>query len=145
MLTAAEVRRWTAGTDEGVEVAATVGLGLPVYAAVSPEEAEREGRAAVGTINVLVVVPAPLSDAALVNAVVTVTEAKVQALVEAGVAGTGTSSDAVCVACPLPSGLPAGEVEPYGGPRSLWGARIARAVHRAVADGTEDWLALRSR
>jgi adenosylcobinamide amidohydrolase len=149
MLTAADVRHWTAGADGGVEVAATVGLGLPVYAAVSPEEAEREGRAAVGTINVLVVVPAPLSDAALVNAVVTVTEAKVQALAEAGVAGTGTSSDAVCVACPvapgLPWGLPAGEVEPYGGPRSLWGARVARAVHRAVADGTEDWLALRSR
>ena len=72
------------------------------------------------------VVPAPLSDAALVNAVVTVTEAKVQALAEAGMAGTGTSSDAVCVACPfapgLPSGLLDGEVEPYGGPRSLWGA-----------------------
>ena len=50
MLTAADVRRWTAGTDEGVEVAATVGLGLPVYAAVSPGEAVREGRAAVSSI-----------------------------------------------------------------------------------------------
>src|SRR5947209_4197911 len=63
MLTAADVRRWTAGTDEGVEVAATVGLGLPVLAAVPPEVAELEGRAAVGTINILVVVPAALSDA----------------------------------------------------------------------------------
>nr|MBA3906853.1 adenosylcobinamide amidohydrolase [Pseudonocardiales bacterium] len=85
----------------------------------------------------------PLSDAALVNAVVTATEAKVQALAEAGVPGTGTSSDAVCVACP--SSPPPGETGLYGGPRSLWGARVARAVHAAVAEGTADWLALRPR
>ena len=89
MLTAADVRRWAAATDEGVEVAATVGLGLPVHAAVPAEVAALEGARRVGTINVLAVVPAPLSDAALVNAVVTATEAKVQALAEAGVAGNG--------------------------------------------------------
>lgn len=138
MLTAADVRRWTSAADGGVTVAATVGLGLPVLAAVPPEVAAREGAASVGTINVLVVVPAPLSDAALVNTVVTATEAKVQALAEAGIEATGTSSDAVCVACPLSAGA---EPEPYGGPRSLWGARVARAVHRAVARGAADWLA----
>ena len=138
MLTAADVSRWTRADDEGVTVAATVGLGLPVPAAVPPEVAAREGAEPVGTINVLVVVPAPLSDAALVNAVVTVTEAKAQALAEAGLRATGTSSDAVCVACPEPGGV---ELEPYGGPRSLWGARLARAVHAAVAEGTADWLA----
>ncbi len=37
-----------------------------------------------GTINIVVAVPVPLSDAALVNAVVTATEAKTQALLEAG-------------------------------------------------------------
>ena len=137
MLTAADVSRWTSADDEGVTVAATVGLGLPVLAAVPPEVAAREATEAAGTVNVLVVVPAPLSDAALVNAVVTATEAKAQALAEAGLGATGTSSDAVCVACPQPHG---GEPEPYGGPRSLWGARIARAVHRAVAEGTADWF-----
>ena len=137
MLTAADVRRWSGADDEGVEVAATVGLGLPVYAAVPVDLAALEAAPPAGTINVLVVVPAPLSDAALVNAVITVTEAKVQALAEAGVDGTGTSSDAVCVACPDARGP---DAEPYGGPRSLWGARIARAVHRAVAEGTADWL-----
>ncbi len=137
MLTAADVRRWTSADDGGVAVAATVGLGLPVLAAVPPEVAAREGAEPVGTINVLAVVPAPLSDAALVNAVVTVTEAKAQALTEAGLRATGTSSDAVCVACPV-----AGTREPeaYGGPRSVWGARLARAVHAAVAEGTADWL-----
>ena len=138
MLTAADVRRWAAATDEGVEVAATVGLGLPVHAAVPAEVAALEGGPRVGTINVLAVVPASLSDAALVNAVVTATEAKVQALAGAGVPGTGTSSDAVCVACPVS----AGALEPYGGPRSPWGARLARAVHAAVAGGTAGWFAV---
>jgi len=67
-----------------------------------------------------------------------VTEAKTQALAEAGVPGTGTSSDAVCIACPAAE--PAGPVEPFGGPRSPWGARAARAVHRAVAAGAAGWV-----
>ncbi len=137
MLTAADVSRWTRGEDGGVVAAATVGLGLPVPAAVPAEVALAETLPRVGTINVLAVVPAPLTDAALVNAVVTATEAKTQALVEAGVPGTGTSSDAVCIACPA---VAAG-AEPYGGPRSTWGSRLARAVHAAVAEGTRDWLA----
>ena len=146
MLTAADVTRWTLADDETVLAAATVGLGLPVLAAVPSAVAAREAAEPVGTVNVLVVVPAPLSDAALVNAVVTATEAKVQALVEAGLRATGTSSDAVCVACPVPPGhQPGGDepggLEPYGGPRSPWGARIARAVHAAVAEGTADWFA----
>jgi adenosylcobinamide amidohydrolase len=137
MLTAADVSRWTRADAEGVTVAATVGLGLPVLAAVPAEVAAREAAEPAGTVNVLVVVPVPLSDAAIVNAVVTATEAKAQALAEAGLRATGTSSDAVCVACPDPAGE---EPEPYGGPRSLWGARIARAVHAAVAQGTADWF-----
>jgi len=48
------------------------------------------------------------------------------------VPGTGTASDAVVVVWP-PS-LPA---EPFAGPRSTWGARIARAVHAAVHRGLE--------
>ena len=61
----------------------------------------------------------------------TVTEAKAQALWEAGVAGTGTPSDAVAVLCP-----PSGPAEAFGGPRSRYGSRLARAVHRAVLDGS---------
>jgi adenosylcobinamide amidohydrolase len=139
MLTAADVRCGTSATDEGVLVASTVGLGLPVWAAMPADAAAREAGERVDTINILVVAPVPLADAALVNAVVTATEAKTQALTEAGVSGTGTSSDAICVACPEPR--EGEEVEPYGGPRSTWGARIARAVHAAVAAGTADWYA----
>ena len=72
----------------------------------------------------------PLRDAACVNAVMTATEAKTQAVLEAGFRATGTATDAICVAAPA-----AGEPEDFAGPRSLWGARIARAVHAAVHAG----------
>jgi adenosylcobinamide amidohydrolase len=131
MMTAKDVAEATTATAGGVDVVATVGLGWPVWAVEAEAGAEAgAGRSTPGTINLLVVVPVPLPDAALVNAVATVTEAKVQALLEAGVDGTGTASDAVCVAAPV--GAPA---DRYGGPRSRWGGRIARAVHRAVLDG----------
>jgi adenosylcobinamide amidohydrolase len=65
-----------------------------------------------------------------VNAVMTVTEAKAQALFEAGVPGTGTASDAVCIVC-----RPDGAAEPFAGPRSRVGAPLARAVHTAVRRG----------
>jgi adenosylcobinamide hydrolase len=127
LLTAAPVDRWVAASDGGVDVVATVGVTRPTWAA-DTEAAHAEW--APGTINVVAFVPVRLSDPALVNAATTATEAKAQALVEGGVTGTGTASDAVCVVCP-----PGGPVEPFGGPRSVWGARLARAVHRTVVDG----------
>lgn len=127
MLTSADVREHCSGADEGVEVFATVGLGQPILAA-APEE----GRvpSLVGTINIVAVVPERLADAALVNAVATATEAKVQALHDVGLEATGTPTDAVCILCPE-EGNPAS----FGGPRSRWGSRLARAVHAAVLSG----------
>lgn len=126
MITAAPVLDVRGAADGGVGCAATVGVTSPTWAAAP--DADRSPRAP-GTINLLCLVPAPLADAALVNAVVTATEAKAQALLAGGVAGTGTASDAIVVCCP-----PGGD-EPYGGPRSTWGARLARAVHAAVTAG----------
>jgi adenosylcobinamide amidohydrolase len=140
MLTAADVRTRTRAHDGGVHVVATVGLGVPVLAAAGPRQIAGESPSLAGTINLLVVLPVPLTDAALVNAVLTATEAKTQALVEHGVPGTGTSSDSVCIACPVPRSR-SEPVEPFGGSRSRWGWRLARAVHRAVGDGTAGWLA----
>lgn len=131
-LTAAPVAEVASAEDGGVRCDATVGISVPTWAAAQDGSWSRW---AAGTINLMCWVPAPLSDAALANALVTVTEAKVQALVEAGVPGTGTASDAVAVCCPP------GGTEPYGGPRSPWGARLARAVHAAVATGTARFLA----
>ncbi len=168
MMTAALVERYTAAADGGAEAVATVGLGVPTWAAApegvpdpglpaAPESGREPKREAVragdvrvcdageraprpGTINILVAVPVAFSDPALVNAVMTVTEAKTQALLEAGFPCTGTASDAVCVAV-----REDGPAEAFGGPRSVWGARIARAVHRAVLDGARDWRTWRAR
>lgn len=137
LLTAVDVTRHHLAADDGVHAAATVGLSSPTWAAAPDGHFRRELPAAttVGTINIVVAVPARLCDAALVNAVVTATEAKTQALREAGVQATGTASDAVVVHCPAD-----GPTEAYGGPRSLFGARIARAVYAAVLDGSREWI-----
>src|SRR5690606_7435281 len=112
--------------DEGVQAWATVGVSVPTWAA-APDGAISEW--VPGTINVVVHVPVALSGAAMVNAVMTVTEAKSQALFEAGVPGTGTATDAVCVLTPT-----SGPREDFAGPRSTWGGRLGRAVYAAVAE-----------
>ena len=124
LLTAAPVDDWVHTTDADVEVVATIGVTRPTWAA-DVDGAHGDWRP--GTINLVAFVPVRLSEAALVNAVLTATEAKAQALVERGVPGTGTASDAVCIVCPTD-----GDAERFGGPRSPWGARLARATHRAV-------------
>jgi len=128
MLTAAQVRQARGGFDGGVEVLATVGLSHPILAA-APDDA-RAAALVAGTINIVATVPEKLTDAALVNAVATVTEAKTQALLDAGLNATGTATDAVCILCPDD-----GRMATFGGPRSTWGARLARAVHAAVLAG----------
>ncbi|TMQ86110.1 adenosylcobinamide amidohydrolase [Actinomadura soli] len=160
MLTAASVSRTMRRDDEGASVSATVGLRVPTWAAAPAGSADPElapihldggtppppplrsiGEApsswTPGTVNIVVAVPVPLSDAALVNAVVTATEAKAQALLEAGYPCTGTASDAICVAATTVGGAQ----EDFAGPRSTWGSRIARAVHAAVHAGALDYAA----
>ncbi|MCL3997701.1 adenosylcobinamide amidohydrolase [Streptomyces lavenduligriseus] len=128
LMTAADVRAYGHASDGGVEAVATAGLGVRGWAA-SPAEGTAVA-AGPGTINILVALPVALTDAALVNAVATATEAKVQALLGAGYDCSGTPTDAVCVAARSPRA--GAEVHAFAGPRSLWGARLARAVHRAV-------------
>ena len=126
MLTAVDVRDVVHESDGGVRVSVTTGLGgYPTWAAAPDATGTR-----VGTINAVCWLPVRLSDAALVNAVATVAEAKAQAMFEAGVPGTGTATDATVLLCPLD-----GPAESYGGPRSAIGAPLARAVHAAVAAG----------
>jgi len=127
LMTAADVRAYWSGMDGGVEVVATVGLSTPTLAAAPPDP---RPLSLVGTINIVAAVPERLSDAGLVNMVATVTEAKAQALGDAGLQATGTPTDAVCIVCP-----DEGSTHNFGGPRSTWGARLARAVHQAVLMG----------
>jgi adenosylcobinamide amidohydrolase len=131
MLTAASVERVAAAEHGDVRVEATVGLSHPVWAAAGDNEGTDRDLVA-GTINVVAFLPTPHGDAALANALCTVTEAKTQALLDAGVPGTGTPSDAVTVLCPIGAA-----VEVFGGPRSTYGAPLARAVYDAVRGGIE--------
>ncbi|MFJ1613532.1 adenosylcobinamide amidohydrolase [Streptomyces sp. NPDC088251] len=130
LMTAADVTAYTVAADGGVTATATCGLGVRGWAAAPAEDTGEPPRP--GTVNIVVVLPTALSDAALVNAVATATEAKVQALLEAGLDCSGTPTDAVCIAAPSPE---PGAGEPFAGPRSRWGARLARAVHAAVLEG----------
>jgi adenosylcobinamide amidohydrolase len=127
LLTAASVDRHTLAEDDGALATATVGLTIPTWAAAADGDGTPWHP---GTVNIVAWVPVRLSLSALVGAVGTATEAKVQALAAAGVPGTGTASDAVAIACPAD-----GPVERFAGVRSTWGARLARAVDAAVGAG----------
>jgi adenosylcobinamide hydrolase len=134
MLTAAPVAEFREAAVGGALALATVGIGHPLAAAGSrPREVP-----APGTINLLVVVDEPLTDAGLVGALQTAVEAKAQALAAervpaANAAGyaTGTATDAICVACP------AGALVPFAGPVTRVGADLARAVLEAIRSGAE--------
>ncbi|MFF5447101.1 adenosylcobinamide amidohydrolase [Streptomyces sp. NPDC012888] len=128
LMTAADVRAYGSAEDGSVEAVATAGLGVRGWAA-SPL-AGTLAPTAPGTINIIAALPVALTDAALVNAVATATEAKVQALLDAGYDCSGTPTDAVCIAARDPR--PGHEPQAFAGPRSLWGSRLARAVHQAV-------------
>jgi adenosylcobinamide hydrolase len=127
LLTAVDVREVVHRADGGVLASVTTGLGgHPTWAAApEPVAVPRPG-----TINAVCWLPVRMSDAALVNAVATVAEAKAQAMFEAGVPGTGTCTDATVLLCPVH-----GPAERFGGPRSPIGAALARAVHGAVRAG----------
>jgi adenosylcobinamide hydrolase len=138
VMTAARVDRATEHAEPGAARAiATVGIGVPLAAA---------GRRlrevpAVNTINILVLCEAPLTDAALVYAVQTATEAKAQALADAGIAAanhdgpaTGTATDSICIAARP------GASEPFAGPMAPAGIAIARCVHTAVYAGARAFV-----
>jgi adenosylcobinamide amidohydrolase len=133
MLTAADVRAGVLRDRGLAHAVATVGIGQPLAAA---GQRPRPIPPRAGTINVLIVVEAALTDAALVTAVQTATEAKAQALADAGVLAlnhsghaTGTATDAICIAAPI------GDRVRFAGPSTPVGAAIALAVHSAVRSG----------
>jgi adenosylcobinamide hydrolase len=118
---------------DGVRVAATVtvGLSVPVAAGITPPVVWLPS-----TINVIVVLDASFDRAVAVNGVITITEAKVGALVEAGVTtaegvpATGTVTDAAVIAW-----TGRGPRLPYLGPGTTAGRCVARVVRQAVGRG----------
>ena len=146
MFTAVDLGGSVSVDCDGVSVDATVGISHPTWAADPAAVPEATGVPDVtdvtdvtdipdepdvpGTINLVVQMPVVLDPGAAVNAVMTATEAKVQALRDRGVPGTGTATDAVTVVW-----LSGGAPERFAGPRSRWGSRLGQAVYRAVWAG----------
>ncbi len=126
LLTAADVSNAQRHATTNVTVDATVGVSKPTWAA-DPDGGWNEWSA--GTINLVIQLDVALDQAAAVNAVMTATEAKTQAMIEAGIPGTGTASDAIVLAWPIADGV---RVERFAGPRSNVGSQVAIAVHAAI-------------
>ena len=99
----------------------------------NPNERIQVRKVGAGTINIILVVDADLSDGGMVNAVITATEAKSAALIELGHSFTGTNTDAVVVA------RIGGEYYEYAGPASELGSRIWHAVKKGVRESLEKW------
>ena len=76
-----------------------------------------------------------MHDTGLANAIITATEAKSAALMDCKVRGTGTTSDAIAVICPI------GKGEKYAGTATDIGICLARAVRGAVAESVLKWYA----
>ena len=116
--------------DVVVGLAITAGYSNRIAAGLTPPVVLRPG-----TINIILLIDAHLSAAAMVNAVITATEAKTailqdwQLLTSDGHVATGTSTDAVVVAC-----TGRGPKLPYAGPVTPVGATIARLVRMGLAE-----------
>src|SRR5439155_1049046 len=114
----------------------TVGLSNRVAAGSTPIAAW-----APSTINAIVIVDGAPEPAALVNAVMTVTEVKTALLADAevrcddGRVASGTSTDAVVVAA-----TGRGTRRRFGGPISDFGWVVARAARSALGAGIRRWM-----
>lgn len=139
LLTGARTDGATVGEERtgGIAALAVATVGLSNRMAAGREPVRRWMP---GTINTIVVVDANPESAALVNAVITVTEVKALLLHDAGFrdaaggAVSGTSTDAVVIAATGRGGRPR-----FGGPASELGWSIAQAVRAALEPGIRAW------
>jgi len=88
----------------------------------------------IGTINVIVVVEGRVSRSGMLNAIITVTEAKSKALIEMGYDFTGTNTDAVVILA-----TQRGKYYRYGGAASELGRKVWRTVNDAVKESLKKW------
>ncbi|WP_157729613.1 adenosylcobinamide amidohydrolase [Tumebacillus algifaecis] len=139
MMTAADVddvvERAASGDQFRLQSYVTAGVGNAARAGVARKT--YPGYRA-GTINIIVAIDGRLTEAALINAVITITEAKAAALQDSGVTihdgsgrfATGTTTDAVIVAAtqnPLYEGI-----HQYAGLATELGSAIADTVYQSL-------------
>jgi len=119
LLTAVSMRSLCILSYEFITVFVTAGVSNP-----NPDHPH-----APGTINIIITSRERLCDAALIETIITATEAKAHALAEMGRSFTGTTTDAVVVACE-------GEevVHQYAGTLTEAGRRVYEAVRFGVKE-----------
>ena len=137
LLTAVKLRkaRLTCLQADGLSVGAlvTAGVSNAACAGVTPPYSY-----SAGTINVILILDANLTRAAMLNAVITATEAKCAVLQEmnirtsGGDPATGTSTDTVTIAV-----TGRGNLQSYAGPVTTPGWLIARALRQSLRESLE--------
>ena len=151
MMTAASMQsfRMKQSTCEDIAVSAVVTSGLANAKRIGEPAEWRyvdENLPKPGTINVITVIDAALTPAAMVEAVMMATEAKSACLQALGIQGprsgqpaTGTGTDAVAVA-----GNPAGRRVIYCGKHVLLGEILGRVVMGALQSSLSGWVPVES-
>ena len=124
---------------EGLRASAVVTVGLSNALRVGDPPGPGP---AVGTINLLLRLSIPLSDAALVEAVALAAEARTAAVLESGWASsrsaapaTGTGTDCIAIAAPLGP-----DPAPWCGKHTAAGSALGAAALTAVEEATALWL-----
>jgi iron complex transport system ATP-binding protein len=128
---------------KGLSVATlcTAGIGNPGVAGLPISKVIDQSKQ--GTINLILLIDGNLTDPAMVNAVITATEAKTRALFKANIClpggepVTGTTTDSIIVAC-----TGRGEKLRYAGTGTDSGYLIGRTVYEAVLQGVNIYISL---
>ncbi len=120
-----------------VLVTAGVGNAVDITGHSSPDQIRR-----ISTINTMLFVDAHLTDGALVNACMSATEAKTQALSKLGIKdkatqtlATGTSTDSLLIAA-----TQQGEATPYAGSGTLLGKGIGQMIYEATQKAIHNYF-----
>lgn len=133
MMTSRALIHHRMASDGVVSCVATVGLG----------NAERVGhrrtypRAGYGTINIILLINAGLTEPAQIEALTIAAQARTAAVIETGLSlptglATGTGTDCIAIACDP------GDIG-FAGTHTELGEAIGRAIYRAVLAGAQDW------
>ncbi|MEX2416734.1 MAG: adenosylcobinamide amidohydrolase [Paenibacillaceae bacterium] len=112
-----------------VVVTAGVGNAVDITAETQPEAVRR-----IGTINTMLFIDGHLTDGALVNAMLSASEAKTKAMHDmqikdrlTGTVATGTSTDSLLIAC-----TQRGTATPYAGSGTVIGKRLGQLIYQAL-------------
>jgi adenosylcobinamide amidohydrolase len=138
LMTAREIRHHHfAASGDGsarAEVLVTLGLTNGITLDEIEQPIDYPATPSVGTINILVAVSQPLSQAAMLEAISVATMARTAALLSEGGQIIGTGTDCVVVACP--DKIPG---EAFAGLHTAIGMHITEAVYRGVLDARNLW------